>query len=74
MIRRLVERLLDTPQKRLAARSVVVALSAGAAFLYGADEPFTRAALESAGLAAWYALLNTFTPLNALVGWWKGRP
>jgi hypothetical protein len=50
------------------ARLVYRALLAGATVLYVADEPFTKSVLVAAGWAA----IEAFTPLNSLVGFFKG--
>lgn len=63
MIKRYVDRVFADARARLIYRSLL----AGGVVLYAADEPFTKAAVVS---AAW-AAVEAFTPLNALVGWFK---
>lgn len=62
MLKKLYDKY-NTPVVRLVAR----ALLAGAAILWVADDPLSTAALVAAGWAA----LEAFTPLNGLVGIFK---
>lgn len=65
MIKRFVDRVFADPRARLVYRAVL----AGATVLYVADEPFSQAALVAAGWAA----IEAFTPLNSLVGFFKAK-
>jgi hypothetical protein len=65
MIKALVDRVFADARARLVYR----ALLAGATVLYVADEPLSKAALVAAGWAA----VEAFTPLNGLVGFLKGK-
>lgn len=62
MLKKLYDKY-NTPLLRLVVRSLL----AGAAILWVADDPFSTAALVAAGWAA----LEAFTPLNGLVGIFK---
>lgn len=63
MLKRLYDRVFADARARLVYRAVL----AGAAVLWVADEPLSKAALVAAGWAA----LEAFTPLNGLVGFFK---
>lgn len=65
MIKDFVDRVFADARARLVYR----ALLAGATVIYAADEPFSKGVLVAAGWAA----VEAFTPLNALVGFAKGK-
>jgi hypothetical protein len=64
MLKKLYDKVFSDPRARLVYRSLL----AGAAILWVADDPLSKAALVAAGWAA----LEAFTPLNGLVGFFKG--
>ena len=65
MLKSIVDKLFGDARVRLAYR----ALLAGFAVLYVADEPLSKAALTAAG----WAVIEAFTPLNSLVGFFKNQ-
>lgn len=63
--------MFDDPRVRLAWRAVVAGGQAFVTFLAAADNPWDSALWKGAAVAAAWAFVEAFTPLNALVGWWK---
>ena len=67
-------KLLADARVRLLLRAVLAGIIVGAQQLQLSNEPFSQAALAAAGTAAFLAIAEVFTPLNALVGWFKHPP
>lgn len=65
MLKGLYDKVFADPRARLVYRSLL----AGATVLWVADDPLSKAALVAAGWAA----LEAFTPLNGLVGFFKDK-
>ena len=63
MLKKLYDRLFADARVRLLYRAIL----AGAVVEFYADEPFSKAAIVAAGWAA----IESFTPLNSLVGLFK---
>lgn len=64
-------RFFESPQARLAWRAVLAGAGAFVTFLAAADNPWDAGLWKAAAVAAGWAFVEAFTPLNALVGWWK---
>jgi len=60
--------IFSNPKVRLVGRAIVAGLAVGFTSLQAADDPFSKAALYAAGGAAFLAIIELVTPLNALVG------
>lgn len=61
--------LFKNAKVRLAAKSLI--LGAGVAYYQLKGHPIDKAALDAALVAGGWAALESFTPLNAAVGWFK---
>ena len=66
--------LFSDARVRLLLRAILAGVIVAAGSLQVADEPFSKAALYAAGVTGFWAIVETFTPLNALVGWLKPPP
>lgn len=69
-----LKQLWARPSIRLAARAVVAGLGAGYLILQQADEPLSQASLWAAATVAFWTFAEYFTPLNTLIGLFKGLP
>lgn len=69
MLARLYGYVFKTAMGRLAVRSVLVGVALAADQL--ADSDYSVAALKAALVAGGWAALEAFTPLNALVGFFR---
>ena len=67
----MVKKLFGDPRVRLAWKALVVGAAAFVTFLSAADNPADAAVWKGALAAAGWAAIEAFTPLNALVGWFK---
>ena len=63
---------MSNPVVRLAIRSILVGLAVVVAQLQAADDPSSKSVLVAAVVAGGWAALEAFTPLNSLVGYFKG--
>lgn len=63
--------MFNDPRLRLAWRALLAAATSFVTFLSAADNPWDAALWKGAVVAAGWAFVEAFTPLNALVGWWK---
>ena len=63
---------MGNPIVRLAIRSILVGLAVVVAHLQAADDPSSKSVLVAAVVAGGWAALEAFTPLNSLVGYFKG--
>jgi hypothetical protein len=63
--------LFSTPHARLAWRAVLAGATSFVTFLAAADNPWDSGLWKAAAVTAGWAFVEAFTPLNALVGWWK---
>lgn len=62
---------MNTPLVRLAVRSILVGAAVLVAQLQAADDPTSASVWVAALVAAGWAALEAFTPLNSLVGYFK---
>lgn len=62
---------MKNPIVRLAIRAILVGAAVLVTQLQAADDPTSSAVLVSALVAAGWAALEAFTPLNSLVGFFK---
>lgn len=62
---------MNTPLVRLGVRAILVGAAVLVAQLQAADDPTSGSVLIAALVAAGWAALEAFTPLNSLVGYFK---
>lgn len=62
---------MNSPLVRLAIRAILVGAAVFVAQLQAADDPTSTSVLVGALVAAGWAALEAFTPLNSLVGYFK---
>jgi hypothetical protein len=62
---------MNTPIVRLAIRSLLAGAAILVSQLQSSDDPTSKAVWVSAAVAAGWAALEAFTPLNSLVGYFK---
>lgn len=62
---------MNTPLVRLAVRAILVGAAVLVAQLQAADDPTAGSVWVAALVAAGWAALEAFTPLNSLVGYFK---
>lgn len=60
--------MLTTPWSRLVARAILAGVVAFATTLHASDDPFGRASLLAAAVAAGWAAVEIVTPINRSVG------
>jgi hypothetical protein len=65
---------LKNPTVRLAGRALVAALGAGFALEQAAGWSSSQDVLKALGVGMFLAFAEVFTPLNKLVGLFKGDP
>jgi len=66
-----MKNVLASAHARLAARAVLFGASTTILLVQQADDPFSGSVWKGALLAGGWAIVEAFTPLNALVGWFK---
>ena len=64
---------MSRPIVRLAIRAILAGAAVFVATLQAADDPSSSQVLVAAAVAAGWAALEAFTPLNSLVGYNKGE-
>lgn len=62
---------MNSPIVRLAVRSILAGAAVLVAQLQAAADPTSLSVLTGAAVAAGWAALEAFTPLNSLVGYFK---